>query len=554
MRSAPVFLVHGLLAAWLGAEPAPAKAREAPPLAGLDAYVARAMREFDVPGMAVAVVKDGETVLARGYGVRRAGEPGPVDSDTLFGIASNTKAFTCAALSILVEEGNLAWDDPVTKHIPEFQMYDPWVSREVTVRDLVTHRAGLGLGGGDLMWWPPTTFTRREIVRGIRFVKPASSFRSRYAYNNVMFVAAGEVVTAAAGTSWDDFVRDRILAPLGMSRTTTRAVSTDDVAAPHLEVKGVARPVAPMDFANAGAAAGVSSSATDMSRWLAMLLECGRGKEAPAGRRCVLKPESIQRMWSAQTVVTTPDPPVGLEPTRAHFAAYGLGFGLRDYRGRKIVLHSGGLPGYVSHVALVPEERLGLAILTNQEETGAFEVVKYRIFDEYLGAPVPSVDWIAAFRKRAEDERNKAEDAVAKAAAARDAASRPSLPLAKYAGRYRDPWYGEAAIAEEKGRLVLDMTRTPGMVADLEHWQHDTFVARWRVMFMSDHAPADAYVSFTLKPDASIERMTMAPVSPAIDFSFDYQDLLFTPVPGAVKGAKTPAEPPGAGSTRALAW
>jgi hypothetical protein len=356
-----------------------------------------------------------------------------------------------------------------------------------------------------------------------------------------MFVAAGEVVGAAAGTSWDDFVRDRILAPLGMSRTTTRvAASTFDLAAPHLEVKGVAAPVVPMDFANAGAAAGVSSSAADMSRWLAMLLECGRGKESPAGRTCVLKPESIRRLWSAQTVQGTPDPPAGLEPTRANFAAYGLGFGLRDYRGRKIVSHSGGLPGYVSHVALVPEERLGLVILTNQEETGAFEAVKYRVFDEYLGTPVPPVDWIGAFRTRAEGERKKAEDAVAKAAAARDVASRPSLPLAKYAGRYRDPWYGEAAVAEEKGRLVLDMTRTPEMVADLEHWQHDTFVARWRVAFMSDHAPADAYVSFALKPDASIERMTMAPVSPAIDFSFDYQDLLFTPAPRDVKDAKAP--------------
>ena len=202
--------------------------------------------------------------------------------------------------------------------------------------------------------------------------------------------------------------------------------------------------------------------------------------------------------------------------------------------------HTGGLPGYVSLVTLVPEERLGVVVLTNQEETGAFEAVRYRVFDGYLGAPVPPVDWIAAFRKRAEDERKKAEEAVAKAAAARDTTSRPSLALAKYAGRYRDPWYGDATIAEEAGRLVLDMTRTPGMVADLEHWQHDTFVARWRETFMSDEAPADAYVSFALKPDASIERMTMAPVSPAIDFSFDYKDLLFTPAPGDVKDAKAP--------------
>ena len=540
MRRFAHAVVTAVLAASAADAPAWAKPRPAPPLAGLDAHVGRVLQEFGVPGMAVAVVKDGEVLLARGYGVRRAGEAAAVDGDTLFGIASNTKAFTCAALSILVEEGRLAWDDPVTKHLPAFQMYDPWVTRELTVRDLVTHRTGLGLGAGDLMWWPATTFTRGEIVRGMRWVKPASSLRSRYAYNNVAFVAAGEVVAAVSGTSWDAFVEERILRPLGMSRTTSTFAAADaNGAAPHLELKGAVVPIAPMDFTNAGAAAALQSSASDMARWLAMLLECGRGKEPPAGRACVLKPESVRRLWSAQTVQGTPDPPPGLEATRASFAAYGLGFGLRDYRGRKVVSHGGSVPGYVSQVALVPEDRLGLVVLTNQEETGAFEAVKYRVFDEYLGAPVPPVDWIAAFRKRADDERRKAEEAVAKAAAARDATSRPSLALASYAGRYRDAWYGDVTIAESGGRLVLEMTRTPGMVADLEHWQHDTFVARWRRAWMSDEAPADAYVSFALKPDASIERMTMAPVSPAIDFSFDYQDLLFTPVPAGA-GAKTP--------------
>jgi CubicO group peptidase (beta-lactamase class C family) len=242
MRRVPLPVVALLLAVSLAAIPALAKPQPAPPLAGLDAFVTRTMKEFGVPGMAVAVVKDGRVVLAKGYGVRRAGESAPVDADTLFGIASNTKAFTCAALSILVEEGKLAWDDPVTKHLPDFQMHDPWVTREVTVRDLVTHRAGLGLGGGDLMWWPPTTFTRREIVRGLRWVKPASSLRSRYAYNNVTFVAAGEVVAAVAGESWDDFVRRRLLEPIGMSRTTTRlAVPAGNLAFPQPRGEGRGR-------------------------------------------------------------------------------------------------------------------------------------------------------------------------------------------------------------------------------------------------------------------------------------------------------------------------
>jgi CubicO group peptidase (beta-lactamase class C family) len=390
------------------------------------------------------------------------------------------------------------------------------------------------------MWWPPTTFTRDEIVRGIQHLKPFSSFRSRYAYSNVMYVAAGEVVAAVTGRSWDDFLRERIVSPLGMARTTTSTSAlADNVAAPHLEVAGVVRPIPVMSFDNVGAAAAVHSSASDMARWVRMLLECGR-KGAPPGETCPLQPEAIERMWTAQFALGTPDPPAGLEPLKANFAAYGLGFGLRDYRGRKVASHTGGLPGYVSQVALVPEERLGVVVLTNQEETGAFEAVRYRVFDDYLGAPVPPVDWIAAFRKRAEDERRKAEEAVAKATAARDSASRPSLPLAKYAGRYRDPWYGEVAIAEHGGHLAITMTRTPGMVGDLEHWQQDTFVARWRKAFMSDEAPADAYVSFALSPDASIERVTMAPVSPAIDFSFDFQDLRLTPIPADVDAAKAP--------------
>jgi CubicO group peptidase (beta-lactamase class C family) len=488
------------------------------------------MGEFDVPGVAVAVVKDGRVALAKGYGVRRAGEPALVDADTQFGIASNTKAFTCAALSILAEEGRLSWDDPVTKHLPDFHMKDPWATREVSVRDLVTHRAGLGLGQGDLMWWPSTTFTRREIVRGIAQLAPASSLRSRYAYNNVMYVAAGEVVAAVSGRSWDEFVRERILVPLGMAHTvTTGPASADGLAAPHLRLKGRSVPVAAAAFENAAAAAGVRSTAKDMALWVRSLLECARGKDAAAGGPCVLQPESIRRMWSAQTVLGTPDPSPGLEPTRAQFAAYGLGFGLRDYRGRKLAGHTGGLPGYVSRVTLVPEERLGVVVLTSQEQTGAFDAITWRILDDYLGAPAPAVDWVDAYRKDAERDARKAEEAVAKAVAARDETGRPALPLGCYAGRYRDAWYGDAIVAEEGGRLVLSMTRTPGMVADLEHWQHDTFVARWREAYMSDAQPADAYVTFAFGPDVTVERLTMRPVSPAIDFSFDYQDLLFTP-------------------------
>jgi CubicO group peptidase (beta-lactamase class C family) len=500
--------------------------------ADLDAYVARARREFRVPGIAVAVVKDGRVEVARGYGVRREGEEGGVDENTLFGIASNTKAFTCAALSQLVEEKKIGWNDRVTRHVPDFEMWDPWVTREMRIRDLVTHRSGLGTGGGDLMWWPPTDFTREEIVLGVKGVRPATSFRTTYAYNNVMYVVAGEVVARASGRSWDEFVRERILDPLGMSRTTTSVTAEEgdpNVAAPHLLVHDSLMPIPPMRFDNAAAAAGLNSSAADLARWVGMLLECGTDGPPAEPARCLLQEASIRELWSAQTVrsTKTPKPLAALEP---HLAAYGLGFGLSDYHGRKIVTHTGGLPGYVSRITLVPEERLGIVVLTNQESGPAFQSVTQHVLDGFLGAPDPPVDWIEAFAAAEEARAAEARAKVEKAAAARLVGTRPSLDLSGYAGRYADPWYGEARLTVEGDHLVLDMTRTPGLVADLEHWHLDTFVAHWRTVFMSDRAPYDAYVTFEVGRDAKVEHVRLAPVSPAIDFSFDFQDLLFAPV------------------------
>jgi CubicO group peptidase (beta-lactamase class C family) len=501
-------------------------------LEGLDAQVIRVLEGLDVPGMGVAIVKDGEVVRSTGYGVRRVGEPHPVEGPTLFGIASNSKAFTCAALSILVEEGRLAWDDPVIRHLPELEMYDPWVSREITVEDLVTHRSGLGLGAGDLMWWPPTDLTRGEIIQGVRHLKPATSFRTAYAYNNIMFVVAGEVVARVSGRAWGEFLRERILEPLGMDRTTTSAAGLEpgeSVATPHVHVRGRAEPIRLMSFENAAGAVGVHSSADEMALWLNMLLDCSR-KSTAEGATCILGPESIQRLWSSKTPMSSPRLPGRLAVLESDFRAYGLGFRLQEYRGRKLVSHGGAVPGYYSQVTLVPSERLGIALLSNQESGAALSAVTQYILDAFLGPPEPPVDWLEAFVELAESRARKAEKKVQDDAAERDADSRPSLALSGYTGLYRDPWYGPAEIVETEGGLVLSMTRTPRMVADLEHWQHDVFVARWRETWMSDHSPYDAYVIFDLGPKGLVQRMTMQPVSSAIDFSFDFQDLLFTPV------------------------
>lgn len=495
----------------------------------LDAYVARALKEFEVPGLAIAIVKDGRIVLTKGYGVRELGKSAPVDEQTLFGIASNTKAFTAAALAILVDEGRISWDDPVTKHLPGFQMYDPYVTREMTVRDLLTHRSGLGLGAGDLMFFPPTTFTREEIVARLRYIKPATSFRSRYAYDNVLYLVAGQVVAAVSGKSWDDFIKERIFAPLGMTASNTSVKDLrpgGNFVSPHQKVEGRLQPVPYMNIDNTAPAGAINSNVAEMARWVMAQLGEGAINNGQNGARRLFSQRQSREMWSAQTPIAVGNPPPALSALRANFSAYGLGWGLSDYRGHKVVSHSGGLAGMVSRVRLIPDMKLGIVVLTNQEAGGAMEAIAYHIIDHYLNAP--STDWISAFHGVAEQQLAQAREVEKKQGSARNVESKPSLPLAKYAGRYKDAWYGETAIALEEGKLVLRFSRTPGLVGDLEHWQYDTFVARWRDRSLN----ADAFVTFALKPDGGIERMKMVPVSPLTDFSFDFQDLLFTPVSG----------------------
>lgn len=491
----------------------------------LNSYMERVLKEFEVPGIAVGIVKDGKLLLAKGYGVRKLGEPALVDENTLFGIASNTKAFTSALLAMLVDEGKITWDDPVVKHLPGFQLYDPYVTREMTIRDLLTHRSGLGLGAGDLLWWPPSDYSREEIIRRFRYVKPASSFRSRYAYDNVLYMIAGQIVAAVTGKSWDDNVKERIFKPLGMTTSNTTVadlLSSRDSAMPHVKVEGRLKPVAPMALENVGPAGAINSSVAEMSKWLIAQLNRGQINE---GTRLFSQRQS-REMWTAQTITPLGDPPPHLAGLRANFSAYGLGWGLTDYRGLKVVSHTGGLLGCVSRVTLVPDLNLGVVVLTNQQSGGAFQSVTYRILDHFMNAP--TTDWIAAFKKSEEMGLARAAEVEKRQASMRAADSKPSLPLAKYAGRYTDPWYGDITISLENGKLVLRFGHTPALVGDVEHWQHDTFVARWRDRSLE----ADAFLTFALKPDGGIDQMKMAAVSPLTDFSFDFQDLLFTPAAG----------------------
>jgi len=485
----------------------------------VDALVKRARKEFDVPGIAVAVVKDGKVALEKGYGVRRTGQPAPVTPDSLFRIASNTKAFTAAALGILVDEGRIHWHDRVVDMMPGFQMYDSYITREMTVTDLLVHRSGLGLGEGDLMFFPPSTLTREEILQRLRFLKPATSFRSGYAYDNLLYLVAGQLIPAVTGKSWDDFVRQRIFAPLGMthSGTSTEALLRGaDVAIPHARVNGKLEPLEHENVDNNAPAGSIISCVSDLAKWVTVQLD--RGKTAN-GR--LFSEAQSRMMWSGQTILPIAD---GLEALRPNFYEYGLGWFLRDYRGKRVVYHTGVLAGYVSRVLMVPDLKLGIVVLTNQEEEGAHSAIAWSIVDRYLQAP--STDWVKAFSDLAHREAAEAAAEVAKTGGTRNGNSRPSLALASYAGRYQDAWYGDVVIVERAGKLTITFTHSKQLVGDLEHWQYDTFVVRWRDRSLG----ADAFVTFSLQPDGSIAEVRMRPVSPATDFSFDFQDLLLRPV------------------------
>ncbi len=517
-----IFIILTFLAAvsWASAQAELQKSAQAPP--DLDATVARVMDAFEVPGIGLAIVKDGQVVIAKGFGVRRLGEPAPVDCQTLFGIASNTKVFTAVALGLLVEEGKIAWDAPVIDYLPWFQMWDPYVTRELTIRDLLVHRSGLGLGAGDLLWWPPSTYTRKEIMQRLRFIKPTTSFRSAYAYDNVLYLVAGEVIETVSGLTWEDFVGQRILKKVGMTTSDVRYSATankGNVAGTHAKVEGVVRLVKPMDSDNTNPAGGINSNAEDMARWMLVLLNEGRLAD---GSR-LFSEKTARELVTLVTPMPVQAPPPELTALKANFRGYALGLGVHDYRGKKVITHTGGLPGYVSKVTLLPELNLGITVLTNQESGEAFSSLTWHIVDHYLG--VPTTDWVDAYLKvRARGEARTAE-AIEKAVSARDAASKPSLALEKYAGAYTDAWYGDITMALEGGKLVMRFTRTPLLMGDLEHWQHDTFIVRWR----DRELRADAYVTFALNPDGTIDQAKMQAVSPETDFSFDFQDLLLKP-------------------------
>jgi len=433
--------------------------------AGYDQYVAKTMQDWKVPALAIAVVKDDSTVLMKCYGTRTMGKTEPVDEHTLFAIGSSSKAFTATLVAMLVDEGKMRWDDPATAYLPGLQLYDPYVSRELTVRDLLTHRSGLARG--DLMWYA-TDYNRDEILRRVRFLKPTWSVRSRFGYQNIMYLAAGQAAAHVAGKSWDDLVRERIFSPLGMTETSTSIrdlAGQTNVATPHAEIEDTLRVVPWHNIDNIGPAGSINSNVFDMIKWVRFQLAQGK-----VNGKSLVSASALGETHTAQMTI-----PVGADARQlnpyTHLEAYGMGWFLQDYRGRELDQHGGNIDGMTAMVALMPEEKIGVVILSNANGSPAPTIALYRVLDQLLNEPAR--DWNAEFVKTREKARAQQKEAEQKRLAQRVPNTRPSLSLDKYAGIYTDSMYGDVKVTEDNGALRVKY----GTAFDgtLEHWHFDTF-------------------------------------------------------------------------------
>lgn len=492
--------------------------------AWLDTLVQSFITRFETPGLAVAIVRKGQPPLARGYGVRTLGQPARVDEHTRFGIASNSKAFTGAALAMLVDEGKLGWDDPVVKHLPELRMNDPAVTNMLTVRDLLVHRSGLPLGAGDLLYFPASSRTAADAVKALAFLKPDKGFRTGYAYDNILYIVAGAVIEKASGLSWRDFVTQRMLVPLGMTDAVASRdlLKTDNVAGRHGRMGPPLRGMGPMTVVQPDEAAvidpgaGINCSATDITKWLAVQLASG---VLPDGKRLWSEAQA-KAMWKPETIMSGSDGAAPDNPIRPVTSTYALGWVVADYRGERMVSHSGGLSGQVTQTAMLPARGIGVAVFSNTED-GVSSMIRNAILDKLTGAP--PFDWAAAFAARQKKSRD---DALKELGGNFDKAppGKPSLPLTAYVGRYRDPWYGDIVVAAKGAALAVDFVPTPQFKSVLEPWGPDAF----RTRFPKD-AGEDAVITFAVK-DGRVTGVTMKALSPLADFSYDFHHLAFTPV------------------------
>lgn len=431
------------------------------PFPGFDAYVNAALTTWKVPGASVAIVRNDSVIYAKGYGVREVGKPAPVDERTVFAIGSSSKAFTAAAVAMLVDSGKVRLDEHAATYLPGFELYDPYASHEITVRDLLTHRSGLARG--ELMWYG-SAWDRDEILRRVRYLPPSWSFRSQFGYQNIMYLAAGQVVAKTTHRSWDDFIKQRIFQPLGMTSSSTSISAlegVEDLASPHAEVNDTVRAIPYRRIDNIAPAGAINSNAVDMAQWVRLHLADGKY----AGKQLISK-RMIDEMRTPQMIVRG----MGNMNPSAHLMAYGLGWFLSDYEGKLLVQHGGNIDGMTALVAMLPEEKFGIVILSNMNASTLPTAIMLEALDLQLRRPAKN--WSARLRAR-QDSAQAAARARSRQTEQRVANTKPSLPLSGYVGTYADSAYGVVTVTESNG--TLNLAFGPTWRGPLEHYHFDTF-------------------------------------------------------------------------------
>jgi CubicO group peptidase (beta-lactamase class C family) len=441
-------------------------------LDSLDQYISKAVIDWNVPGLAVSIVKDGKVVLSKGYGVKEMGKTEKVDQNTLFAIASNTKAFIATSLGILVEQKKLNWDDPVQKFLPYFALYDPYVSANTTVKDLLCHRVGLGTFSGDVIWYK-SNFSPEEVLKRAKYLPQAYPFRAGYGYTNLMFLAAGEVIQKVSGKSWFDFIKENIGNPIGMKRTvysTNDLTKMGNYATPHKSIYSQLKPIPWTNWDNMGAAGGILSSADDMAKWMQLNLAGGT-----LGTKTVIHPSIYDELWSLQnsnkiTVAERERAP------STNFNGYGLGWVLQDLGGHLIVSHSGGYDGMYSQVMMIPSQKLGVTILSNSM-TGISSALSRHIIERYLKLPYKDRSKSGLENELSYQKSRKV--IIDKKKEAQIKGTKPS-ELSFLLGKYFDPMYGEVIIKSTDGKnLQMLFPHAPALRATLKHFHYDTYEIVW---------------------------------------------------------------------------
>jgi CubicO group peptidase (beta-lactamase class C family) len=475
----------------------------------LDAYMETMLTKWNIPGMAVAIIDDNQVVLSKGYGVKNVNTGEKVDEHSLFAMASNSKAFTSAALAILVDEGKLNWDDKVQKYLPWFQLYDPYVSANMTVRDLLCHRSGLATFSGDLLWYG-TTHNREEVIRRARHLEPKYGFREAYGYQNIMFLTAGEIIPVITGLTWEEFVEERFFEPLGMSHTVTsinQFTSNTNKATPHNEINGKNVAIEWVNWDNIAPAGGINSSVHDMSKWLQLQLNQGVWNSDT-----LFTASRAKEMWSVQTPQNVSAWSEKTFPGKS-FSGYGLGWELSNFRGRKIVAHGGGYDGMISRTVLVPSEGIGIVILTNNINFLPY-ALEYQILDELFGEKNGENygKLFLEYKKQGAEDDLKSKEEEAKS---RIVDTSPSLPLSDYAGTYTDEMYGDVEVRLIGDQLAFQFVPTSIFRGTLRHWHYDTFQLNWGTQMMLPSGK----VQFGFGSDGKIKSMDIDVPNPDFDFT-----------------------------------